>query len=65
MQWEAQLQEPYTENQCKEHLKKKRPEIRREALKYKEQPKSYDAFNIHLQTGELSPMCEPRRIGDL
>ena len=67
-QWEVQLQEPYTENQRKEHLRTRvLTEIRREALKYKEEPESYEAFVAHLQTVEnslptrMAAIRDPRR----
>jgi hypothetical protein len=54
-QWEAQLPEPYTEKQRKEHLRTRVLEsVRREALKYHTEPDSYDAFVAHLQTVEDS-----------
>jgi hypothetical protein len=67
-QWEVQLQEPYTENQRKEHLRTRvLTEIRHEALKYKEEPESYEAFVAHLQTVEnslparMATIRDPRR----
>ena len=56
-QWEVQLPEPYTERQRKEHLRTRvLPEIRKEVLKYKEEPDSYmyEGFLAHLQTVEDS-----------
>jgi hypothetical protein len=54
-QWEAQLLEPYTERQRKEYLRTRvLPEVRREVLKYKEEPDSYEGFMAHLQTVEDS-----------
>ena len=54
-QWEAQLPEPYTERQRKEYLRTRvLPEVRREILKYKEEPDSYEGFVAHLQTVEDS-----------
>lgn len=52
-QWERQLVEQYTENQRKEHLRTRiLPEIRREALKYREDPQSYEGLIAHLQSVE-------------
>ena len=52
-QWERQLIEQYTENQRKEHLRTRiLPEIRREALKYIEEPQSYEGLVAHLQSVE-------------
>jgi hypothetical protein len=54
-QWEAQLPEPYTERQRKEYLRTRvLPEVRKEVLKYKEEPDSYEGFVAHLQTVEDS-----------
>jgi hypothetical protein len=54
-QWEAQLSEPYTEGQRKEHLRTRvLEEVRREALKYPKEPDTYDSFISHLNTIEDS-----------
>ena len=49
-QWESRLPVPYQEEHRKMHLRGKVLRvIREEALKYPNEPKSYDAFVAHLQ----------------
>ncbi|KAA8641337.1 uncharacterized protein ATNIH1004_002005 [Aspergillus tanneri] len=54
-QWEVQLPEAYTENQRKDHLRTRvKQDLRHEALKYPNEPETYEGYIAHLQTIEDS-----------